>query len=398
MVLLGLHIKATMKSFNCRVLYRHILCVCLLSGLWPGSQLLHAQTNDSIQVTALLKSEMQSRHIPGLQLVVIRHGRIVLAEEQGLASLEFKVPVRSGTLFSINSIAKVFAGTAVMQLVEQGKLKLDAPIADYLDDLPAAWRPVTVRQVLSHTSGLPDIEDDLTDGLVGHMGEGTAWRVVKTLLLTATPGEKFNYIATNYLLVQRIIERLTREPFEDFIIRTQWQPCGLRKTIYGNSDDVVDEKSPTYSYYHLDRDKGERMKTSSLHQVNEQFTVSFRADAGVFSTATEMARWMLALMNGKLLKAENIKTMWTPVKLNNGKYDGFDAPYNAYGLGWPVANRKLHPAVASIGGGRAVVLHYPNDDLSVILLTNLTGCSPEMIAGKIAAVYLNDQKETAGNF
>lgn len=200
-----------------------------------------------------------------------------------------------------------------------------------------------------------------------------------------------NYIATNYLLVQRIIERLTGQPFESHIRMTQWEPAGLRKTVYGNSGDVVPQKSPTYSYYQLDKDKGERIQTKTLRQVNEHFPVSYRADAGVFSTAIEMAHWLLTLENGKLLKPQSIKAMWTPVKLNNGKYDGFDLPYNAYALGWPVAVRKKHPAVAPMGGGRAFILDYPNDDLSVILFTNFTGCSPGGIAEKIAAIYLNSR-------
>jgi CubicO group peptidase (beta-lactamase class C family) len=377
-----------MKTSNIRRFCFGNIYFFLLSSLLLPAQIVQAQSS-AAKVTALLKAEMQTLHIPGLQLVVIRHRKIILTQELGVASLEFNVPVSSGTLFSINSIAKVFTGTAVMQLAEKGKLKLDDPISRYLGDLPAAWRPVTVRQLLSHTSGLPDIEDDRTDGLVGNKGEATAWRVVKTMPLTSRPGEKFNYIATNYLLVQRIIERLTGQSFESYIGMTQWKPAGLHKTIYGNSDDVVSQKSPTYTYYQLDRDKGERVQSKTLRQVNEHFPMSYRADAGVFSTATEMAHWLLALENGKLLKPESVKIMWTPVKLNNGKYDGFDPPYNAYALGWPVAVRKEHPAVAPIGGGRAFILNYPEDGLSVILFTNLTGCSPGEIAEKIAAIYLN---------
>jgi len=379
-----------MKTFSPRKLYFKNIYFFLLPCLVLSVRTVQAQT-PAAKVTALLKAEMQSRHIPGLQLAVIRHRQIILTRELGVASLEFKVPVNSGTLFSINSIAKVFTGTAIMQLVEQGKLKLDDSVSRYLGDLPAAWRPVTVRQLLSHTSGLPDIEDDQTDGLVGNKGESTAWRVVKIMPLPSRPGEKFNYIATNYLLAQRVIERVTGQPFENYIRMAQWKPAGLRKTVYGNSNDVAPQKSPTYTYYLLDRDKGERALTKTLRQVNEIFPLSYRADAGVFSTATEMAQWLLALENGKLLKPQSIRTMWTPVKLNNGKYDGFDPPYNAYALGWPVAVRKEHPAVAPIGGGRAFILTYPDDDLSVILFTNLTGCSPGAIAEKIAAIYLHVQ-------
>lgn len=379
-----------MKPSNIRQIYYGNIYFFILSCLFLSTQIAQAQTA-AAKVTALLKKEMRTRHIPGLQLVVIRHKQIILTRELGIASLEFKVPVSSGTLFSINSIAKIFAGTAIMQLEEQGKLKLDNPISRYLDDLPDAWRPITVRQLLSHTSGLPDIEDDHTDGLVGNKGEETAWSVVKTLPLTSSPGEKFNYIATNYLLAQQIIERLTGQPFEDYIRMTQWKPARLRKTVYGNSVDVSPQKSPTYTYYQLDRDKGERILTETLRQVNENFPISYRADAGVFSTATEMAHWLLALENGKFLKQESIRTMWTPVRLSNGEYDGFEPPFNAYALGWPVAVRKKHPAIGPIGGGRAVILNYPDDDLSVILFTNLSGCSPAVIAEKIALVYLNGQ-------
>jgi CubicO group peptidase (beta-lactamase class C family) len=379
-----------MKSSSTLALYCGNIYFFLLCYLFLSPETVHAQVqNAAAKVTALLKAEMQARHIPGLQLAVISHQQIILTREMGVASLEFNVPVSSSTLFSINSIAKVFTGTAIMQLEEQGKLKLDNPISSYLDDLPDAWRPVTVRQLLSHTSGLPDIEDDRTDGLVGNKGEETGWNVVKTLPLTSSPGEKFNYIATNYLLVQRIIERLSGQRFENYIRMTQWAPAGLFKTGYGNSADVVAQKSPTYTYYWLDRDKGERELTETLRQVNEIFPLSNRADAGVFSTATEMAYWLLALENGKLLRQQSIKTMWTPVRLNNGEYDGFDPPFNAYALGWPVAIRKKHPATGPIGGGRAAILNYSEDDLSVILFTNLSGCSPQVIAEKIADIYLN---------
>jgi CubicO group peptidase (beta-lactamase class C family) len=379
-----------MEKLISRFLYFGSICILLLSGLFLTSASAQAQTYP-VKVNTLLKAEMKARHIPGLQLVVIRHHQIILEDDLGLANVEFNIPVNSGTLFSINSIAKVFTGTAIMQLVEQGKLKLDDHISRYLDDLPASWRSVTIRQIMGHTSGLPDIEDDQTDGLVGNKGEITAWRVVKTMPLVSRPGEKFNYIATNYLLAQRIIERLTNQPFETYIQNTQWVPAGLRVTVYGNSNNIVPQKAPTYTYYQLDRDKGKVVQTKKLLQANENFPLSYRADAGVFSTATEMAHWLLALESGKFIRQQSIRTMWTPVKLNNGKYDGFDPPFNAYALGWPVAVRKKHPAVAPIGGGRAAIVIYPDDDLSVILFTNLSGCAPQVIAEKIAAIYLNTQ-------
>ncbi|WP_241676675.1 serine hydrolase domain-containing protein [Flavobacterium pectinovorum] len=119
-------------------------------------------------------------------------------------------------------------------------------------------------------------------------------------------------------------------------------------------------------------------------------------DAGAFTTAEEMAKWIIGLQSGKLLKKnEDIGVTWEPVKLNNGTYDGFGGILNAYALGWPVIMRKNHPAVASIGGGRAAFIIYPKDNLTVILFSNLTSITPEEIIEKIAQFYIPDIGNTS---
>ncbi len=244
---------------------------------------------------------------------------------------------------------------------------------------------------MSHTSGLPDVEDDMTTGLVGNKEEDTAWKIVQTMPLQFKPGEQFSYNATNYLLLGKIIEKISKFPFEKFVKKRQLNVVGMKKTIYGNSFDVVNNKSPTYSYYYQNKNTGEYIKGNQLLQVYEKFPKMLRTDAGIFSTAEEMAQWIIALQNMRLLKEKkSIETMWEPVKLNNGKLGGFGDILNGYALGWPIVARKRHPAVASIGGGRAAFLSYPEDNLSIILFTNLSGCSPELISDKIAKLYFKD--------
>ncbi|MEG1325726.1 MAG: serine hydrolase domain-containing protein, partial [Janthinobacterium sp.] len=119
------------------------------------------------QLAAFLQDEMRERQIPGLQIAVIQRGQVVLARNFGLASLQYQVPVTDASLFSINSATKAFAGVAVMQLVQEGKIDLGAPIGQYLTGLPVAWQAVTVTQLLNHTSGLPDVLDQRSGKLVG---------------------------------------------------------------------------------------------------------------------------------------------------------------------------------------------------------------------------------------
>lgn len=292
------------------------------------------------------------------------------------------------TRFSINSIAKIFASTAVMQLVEDGKISLQQPISDYLEDLPVDWQKITILQLLSHTPGLPDIEDPDTEGLVGGKRQGLAWVIVQNMLLQFTAGEAFSYNATNYLLIQCIIEKYAEMPYEAFIQKNQFDIAEMNHTTYGNSFDVEENKSPTYYFYQFDKAISDYVKVDQLVELSESFPTKMRTEAGVFSTASDISKWIVALQSGKLLKRESsIQIMWNPVKLKDGTYGGFGDILNGYGLGWPIMIRSVHRAVAPIGGGRAALLIYPEDGLAIILFTNLFGIPVHEIADSIAEFY-----------
>jgi CubicO group peptidase (beta-lactamase class C family) len=150
----------------------------------------HAQTADTEAVAAFTQAEMKRLQIPGLQLAIVQHGRIVFSEAYGIANVEDAVPVTTRTIFPVNSITKAFTGVAVMQLVENGKLDLNAPISAYLTGLPAAWKRITIRQLMTHTSGLPEIIDDNLK-LIDSDGDEAAWKKVQSLPMTSAPGTQF---------------------------------------------------------------------------------------------------------------------------------------------------------------------------------------------------------------
>lgn len=138
------------KSFAASIgrKFRRIACALLLIACS------HVQADE---IDALVAAQMQARHIPGLQLAIVKDGKLIKVGSYGIANLQDSVAVDDDTVFTINSMTKGFTGVAVMQLIEQGKLDLARPIGDYVADLPTAWRSITVQQLLSHTSGLPDI-------------------------------------------------------------------------------------------------------------------------------------------------------------------------------------------------------------------------------------------------
>ena len=347
--------------------------------------------NKEKEVLEYLQKEMQEQKIPGLQVCVIKNNNLILSKTIGLSNITFSIPAKDNTLFSINSIAKIFAATAIMQLVEENKLNIEQPISNYIDDLPTDWRKITIKQLLSHTSGLPDIEDLTTNELVVGKGQDSAWVKVQKMPLQFKAGEAFSYNATNYLLTQKIIEKYSGLPFEDFVQKNQFNIVGMDKTVYGNSFDIIENKSPTYCFYHFDKSIGDYVKSTHLRETYEDFPTMMRADAGVFSTSNDIVKWIIALQSGKFLKNKSsLETMWQPVKLNNGKYDGFGGLLNGYALGWPAIIRENHPGIAPIGGGRASIAIYPKDDLAIILLTNLSGIPIEEMVDHISKFYLSN--------
>jgi len=341
---------------------------------------------DSIDV--FIQGQMQQRKIPGLQLAIVRHGKIIKTGNYGLANIQDSIPVSNKTVFTINSITKAFTGVAILQLAEAGKLTLDSPISNYLTDLPATWKSVTVQQLLSHISGIPDIVDEEETVLIAANAE-EAWKKVLQLPNEFKPGEKFSYNQTNYLLLGRIIDKLSGMAFQEFITKEQLEKVGMTSTIrsgFGATKDLVPNAACSYQY-----------RNGKLQNMFFSFPPFLQTAAGMSSTAKEMADWIIALQGMKLLKQpRSLSALWTPAVLNNGKPGGFSSLLNGYAAGWPVAGRPDHPALAPVGGGRSAVFVYPNDDLSIVVLTNLSGGLPDVFIDELAGLFIPDMKEANG--
>ena len=350
-----------------------------------------AQGSPPADVRRFLLAEMKRRQIPGLQVAVVKGNRIVMLGEFGLANLQDSVPVTRRTLFPINSMTKAFTGVAIVQLAEVGTLDLDGPIGRSLAGLPASWRGVTARQLLTHTSGLPDITDENAK-MISDAGDDSSWAMVRRLPIVSPPGERFSYNQANYLLLGKLIDTLTGQPFTRVITERQLVPAGMTRTVaagFGDSHDVILHAARGYTFRRVIG--GVTYATRKVGNLFEQYSPFLLSAAGIRSTAEEMARWLIALKTGKIFaKPASLNTLWTPGRLNDGSLGGFGELLNGWALGWPVSVRPKHPAVAAIGGGRSGLFVYPEDDLAVVILTNLQGAEPEAFIDQVAAFYLAD--------
>jgi CubicO group peptidase (beta-lactamase class C family) len=333
-----------------------------------------AQSND--QARHFVQQTLQAKRIPGLQIAVVKDGRVVLSEAFGLANVENAVAATPTTRFPLNSATKSFTGVALAQLAQAGKVDLQAPISRYLTDLPEGWRAVRVRQLLAHTSGLPDILD--AQGLLGGGSEAQAWKTVTALPAEAPPGERFRYNQTNYVLLARIVAVQSGMPYDQYLAQHQFSVVGMPGTRFGDSYDLVPGAASIYSWF--PRRTDEAGAPQRLSHWFYDMTPGLWAGGGILTTADDVARWMIALDQGRLLDPRGLRRMWTAERLN----DGTDGDWAA---GWPVFNPAPDLQVGGMGGARSAFIVYPDQGLAVIVLTNLVGANPQNFIPEIAAFY-----------
>jgi CubicO group peptidase (beta-lactamase class C family) len=228
-------------------------------------------------------------------------------------------------------------------------------------------------------SGLPNIYmrgGKLPDG---DDVEAAAWARVKGLPIAFAPGERYDYNQTNSALLGKVIDKLTGAPFATRIAE-QFHTAGMTRTGWSDTTEVVPNRSPSYRYQHRDgNDPG------VLRTMPEVFAPFLRTASGLYSTADEMARWIIALQQGRFLKPASLTRMWTPEKFNDGSA-------GEWGVGWVTVERPAHRAVGGTGGGRSAFYIYPDDDTAVVLLTNLAGAAPEELLDQIAAIYIPNMR------
>ncbi|QJR81198.1 serine hydrolase [Alteromonas pelagimontana] len=340
--------------------------------------LVHADNIDDF-----LLAKMKEKGIPGLQVSVIQNNRVVKAASYGTANVQHSVKVDDDTVFNIASMTKAFTCVAVMQLVEQGKIDLGATISTYMDDLPKSWQQITVNQILTHSSGLPDFMNERFQ-LINSEGEEQSWQAVQQRKMLFEPGAAFHYNQTNYLLAGQIIQRVSGKSYSDLIIEFQLKKVGMMRT-----------EAAGFAHFegvnlHQARDYRQNQQ-GNLSNVLTHFPSIIRAGAGMSSTANELAKWSIALQRGLFFdNKDSLEILWQEAPLSSDHWAKENPNMHPYALGWYKVNRPLNKKVVTAGGGQSALAVYPDDDISIVLLTNLAGSKPENLMDELAEFYLDD--------
>ena len=324
-----------------------------------------------------VKAEMQRQHIPGLSLLVAKNGKIVQAEGFGLSNVELQVPVKPETVFQSGSVGKQFTATAVMMLVEAGKVGLDDPLTKYFKDAPATWKDVTVRELLSHTAGFGDYPKDFN--FRKDWTEEELLKLVERIPLAYPPGTKWQYSNLGFLTLGILIHRVTGEFYGDFLQQRIFQPLGMSSTRIISEADIVPNRAAGYRLV-----KGELKNQEWVAPA-----MNTTADGSLYFTTLDLAKWDAALYTENLLKRSSLDEMWTVAKLKNGQPNK-----GHYGFGWFIDERKGHRCIHHDGswqGFETAIDRYVDDRLTVIALTNLAGAQPGKVTQHVAEMYLSQE-------
>jgi CubicO group peptidase (beta-lactamase class C family) len=325
-------------------------------------------------VSDYVLAEMQRQSIPGLSLLVARGGKIIRAQGFGLANVELQVPVKPETVFQSGSVGKQFTATAVMMLVEEGKVGLDDNLTKYFPHAPNRWNEVTVRELLSHTGGFGDYPKNFN--FRKDWTEDELLKMVEGIPLEYAPGTKWEYSNLGYLTLGILIHRVTGEFYGDFLQQRIFQPLGMSSTRIISEADIVPNRAAGYRLV-----KGELKNQKWVAPM-----VNITADGSLYFSILDLAKWDAALYTENLLKRSSLDLMWTPVKLKNGQPNKGN-----YGFGWFIDERNEHRCIHHDGswqGFETAIDRYVDDQLTVVALTNLAGAQPGKITQHVAELYL----------
>ena len=339
----------------------------------PAAPISAAQLAD---IDSYVQTQMASQHIPGLSLVVSMKGVPVLEKGYGVANIASATPVKPATVFRIGSITKQFTATAIMLLVQDGRINLDDKVSRYLPTAPASWDAITIRHLLQHTSGL---QRDLPESLRGQLGSASLPAIDSMIALAAQfplenpTGAVQSYSNVGYHVLGFVIEKVTGQYFAQFLQQRVFVPLGMTGADVIRTTQTGTPMATGYLW-----------NDGAYQPASDFFLIPglVEAEGNLQMSAPDLAKWDAALLTERILTKASLAQMWTPAKLNNGA----TVPY---GFGWVLGEVNHRPYTwhnGAVEGFTSAFERHTGEGLSVIVLDNLNDAAATRISAHVAAI------------
>ncbi len=312
---------------------------------------------------------------PGVAVIAVKDGQTVFYKGHGLANLELDVPIEPDMVFRIGSVTKQFTAVAILMLAEQGKLSLDDSISKFLPDYPTHDYLITVKHLLTHTSGIKSYTS-MPEWIPLWRKDFTVQELIdffKNQPMVSAPGKRWAYNNSGYILLGAIIEKTTDQTYGQFIQQSIFELLGMKQSYYDNPSQVIPRRVAGY----------DKSPNGFTNAACISMTQPYAAGA-LASTVSDLALWDMALYSEKLLKFETLEQAHT-------SYHLLDGSPTAYGFGWMISEYAGHRVIEHSGGiqgFRSHTIRLPDDHVFVAVLSNNGGTSPQKLAFKIAALVI----------
>jgi CubicO group peptidase (beta-lactamase class C family)/Tol biopolymer transport system component/ketosteroid isomerase-like protein len=325
---------------------------------------------DEAAVDRAVTEEMRRQNVPGVGLAVLRGNEVVMAKGYGMANIEQQIKVSPATMFESGSLGKMFTSAGVMAMVEAGQIGLDSSVRVYLPDAPAAWQPIKIRHLLSHTSGIPDY----TTGTLDYRRDFTEAQLQQLaygLPLEFAPGTRWNYSNTGYTVLGTILSKVAGKPYWEFLRERIFTPAGMRTVRIISEKAIVPNRASGY----LPGEYGFE------HQDWVSPTLNTTADGSLLISINDLIAWSRVVRDRAVLSKASWDVILSPMRLNSGRT-------HPYGFGWFLDTFKGERVIQHGGswqGFRTQLTRFEQHDLTVVVLTNGGHVAPDAIANKVAA-------------
>jgi CubicO group peptidase (beta-lactamase class C family) len=337
-------------------------------------------TKLSAELDKVLKEEF-SLNNTGVAALVSSNGKIIYKKAIGMANAELNVPMQTDNVFRIASITKQFTSVAILQLMENGKLNLQDEITKFIPDYPVQGATITIEHLLTHTSGIRDFTS-MRDTMQRSKMDFTPVQMIalfKDQPIRFSPGSKYEYSNSNYIILGYIIEKLSGKSYGQYLEDNFFKPLGMTSSFYGNDSKIIKKRAAGYTK------SGEVIKNADVISMTQPY-----AAGAIMSTAEDLFKWHQAVQSYKLVQKETLDKAFTKFKLTNGTESN-------YGYGWRLGYIQGSPSIGHAGmipGFMSMAMYLPQNDVYVVVLSNCDCVSPEMATVKLAAVAIGQPYAT----
>jgi CubicO group peptidase (beta-lactamase class C family) len=364
--------------FRRRIIFLLTITLLFFEASLAQNGVVRTDRQIATEIEEYMRSAIEFERFTG-SILVARNGKPIISKGYGLANVEHDIPNTPKTVFRLASLTKQFTATSIMMLQERGKLNINDPFCKYLPDCPMAWQPITIKQLMTMTHGIPGVSSLDLGAIRGLPVPWDQWlEATGKKPLEYKPGTEFRYLGSGYTLLGFLIERISGKSYGEFLEENIFDPLGMKNSGHEDPSRILKNRATGYR----------QMPGEPITNLPYREIVRMYASGGIYSTTEDMLLWDQALYTDKLLSKRSIEEMYVP--------DKEMLPGKSYASGVWISTKHGRREIAHGGNATGFITYiarYPSDKVTIIVLSNNEKGSSGKIAGVLSSIVFGSPYE-----